>query len=125
MDEGDIVMVRTGQMATVGDFADWSRFRGKEAGLHWETATWLHERRVAAVAADNSMVEASAQIPGVWVPFHMLALCNLGLHLGEFWYLETLAHDCAADGVWECLLVAQALPIAGGSGSPVNPIAMK
>ena len=89
--EGDIVMVRTGQMATVGDFADWSRFRGKEAGLHWETAAWLHERRVAAVAADNSMVEASAQIPGVW----------------------------------ECLLVAQALPIAGGSGSPVNPIAMK
>ena len=80
--EGDIVMVRTGQMATVGDFADWSRFRGKEAGLHWETAAWLHERRVAAVAADNSMVEASAQIRGVWVPFHMLALCNLGLHLG-------------------------------------------
>jgi kynurenine formamidase len=123
--EGDIVMVRTGQMTTVGDFADWSRFRGKEAGLHWETAAWLHERRVAAVAADNSMVEASAQIPGVWVPFHMLALCNLGLHLGEFWYLEALARDCAADGVWECLLVAQALPIAGGSGSPVNPIAMK
>ena len=123
--EGDIVMVRTGQMSTVGDFADWSRFRGKEAGLHWETAAWLHERRVAAVAADNSMVEASAQIPGVWVPFHMLALCNLGLHLGEFWYLEALARDCAADGVWECLLVAQALPIAGGSGSPVNPIAMK
>ena len=65
------------------------------------------------------------QIPGVWVPFHMLALCNLGLHLGEFWYLEALARDCAADGVWECLLVAQALPIAGGSGSPVNPMAMK
>ncbi len=123
--EGDIVMVRTGQMATVGDFADWSRFRGKEAGLHWETAAWLHERRVAAAAADNSMVEGSAQIPGVWVPFHMLALCNLGLHLGEFWYLEALARDCAADGVWECLLAAQALPIAGGSGSPVNPIAMK
>jgi hypothetical protein len=86
---------------------------------------WLHERRVAAVAADNSMVEASGQIPGVWVPFHMLALCNLGLHLGELWYLEALARDCVADGVWECLLAAQALPIAGGSGSPVNPIAVK
>jgi hypothetical protein len=71
------------------------------------------------------MVEATGQIPGVWVPFHMLALCNLGLHLGEYGWLEDLARDCAADGVWECLLVAPALPIAGGSGSPVNPIAMK
>ena len=123
--EGDIVLVRTGQMSTVGDFSSWNAFHGREAGLHWETAEWLHARRVAAVAADNSMVEATAQLPGVRVPFHMLALCNLGLHLGEFWYLEALAADCAADGVWECMLVAQALPIAGGSGSPVNPLALK
>jgi kynurenine formamidase len=125
VEEGDIVLVRTGQMSTVGDFARWDAFRGREAGLHWETAEWLHDRRVAAVAADNSMVEASGQLPGVWVPFHMLALCNLGLHLGEFWYLEALAADCAADGVWEFMLVAQALPIDGGSGSPVNPLALK
>jgi len=123
--EGDILLVRTGQMSTVGDFATWDAFRGREAGLHWETAAWLHERRVAAVAADNSMVEATGQLRGVRVPFHMLALRNLGLHLGEFWYLEALAADCAADGVWDCLLVAQALPIAGGSGSPVNPLALK
>jgi kynurenine formamidase len=123
--EGDIVLVRTGQMSTVGDFANWRAFHGKEAGLHWETAAWLHERRVAAVAADNSMVEATGQLADVRVPFHMLALRNLGLHLGEFWYLERLATDCAADGVWEFLLVAQALPIDGGTGSPVNPLALK
>lgn len=123
--EGDIVMVRTGQMSTVGDFVQWDAFRGREAGLHWETAEWLHANRVAAVAADNSMVEATGQIKGVWVPFHMLALRNLGLHLGEFWYLEQLAADCAADSVWECMLAAQALPIQGGSGSPVNPLALK
>ena len=59
---GDIVLVRTGQMSTVGDFASWRAFQGKEAGLHWETAAWLHRRRVAAVAADNSMVEATGQL---------------------------------------------------------------
>ncbi len=123
--EGDILLVRTGQMSTVGDFVNWRAFHGKEAGLHWETAEWLHARRVAAVAADNSMVEATGQLADVRVPFHMLALRNLGLHLGEFWYLERLAADCAADGVWEFLLVAQALPIDGGSGSPVNPLALK
>ncbi len=124
--EGDILLLRTGQMTKVKHgFRDWSAFHGREPGLHWETAEWLHERRIAAVAADNSMVEASGVLPGIWVPFHMLALCNLGIHLGEFWQLEELADDCAKDGVYECLLVAQALPIEGGTGSPVNPIALK
>ena len=123
---GDVLLVRTGQMSTVGrHFSNWSAFHGREAGLHWETAEWLHEREVAAVAADNSMVEASGVLDDVAIPFHMLALCNLGIHLGEFWYLEALADDCAGDGVWEFLLVAQALPIEGGTGAPVNPLALK
>ena len=71
------------------------------------------------------MVEASAHLPGYYVPFHMLALVNLGIHLGEFWYLEELAADCAEDGVHEFMLVAQGLPITGGTGTPVNPLAMK
>jgi len=123
--EGDILIVRTGQMSDTQGFTDWSAYRRPEPGLHWETAAWLHERRVAAVASDNSMVEASGVLEGVWVPFHMLALCNLGIHLGEFWYLEELATECAADGVWEFLLVAQALPITGGTGSPANPLAIR
>ncbi len=125
VEEGDILLLRTGQMSRTRGFQDWSVFHGPEAGLHWETAQWLHERRVAAVAADNSMVEASGVMDGVMVPFHMLALTNLGIHLGEFWYLEELAADCAGDGVFEFLLVAQGLPITGGSGTPVNPLAIK
>lgn len=126
VESGDILLVRTGQMSTVGPhFTDWSVFHGLEAGLHWETAEWLHAREVAAVAADNSMVEASRVLEGVMIPFHMLALVNLGIHLGEFWYLEELAADCARDGVFEFMLVAQALPIEGGTGSPVNPLALK
>jgi len=126
VESGDILLVRTGQMSTVGeDFSNWKVFHGREAGLHWETAAWLHERQVAAVAADNSMVEASGVLEGVAIPFHMLALCNLGIHLGEFWYLEELAEDCASDGVFEFMLVAQGLPIVGGTGTPVNPLALK
>jgi kynurenine formamidase len=123
--EGDVLVVRTGQMSRVGAFDDWSVFQGPEAGLHWKTAEWLHERCVAAVAADNTMVEASQVLEGVMIPFHMLALCNLGIHLGEFWYLEDLAADCAEDGTWEFMLVAQGLPITGGTGTPVNPLALK
>jgi kynurenine formamidase len=126
VEEGDILLVRTGQMSKIGNFDDWSVFHGgNEAGLHFETAEWLHERRVAAVAADNSMVEASGVLKDVMIPFHMLAICNLGIHLGEFWYLEELAADCASDGIYEFMLVAQGLPITGGTGTPVNPVALK
>ncbi len=123
--EGDIALVRTGQMGTTQGFTDWSRFHGLEPGLHFETAEWLDARRVAAVAADNMMVEASEHLEGYMVPFHMLALVNLGIHLGELWDLEELADDCAEDGVYEFMLVAQALPITGGTGTPLNPLASK
>ena len=59
------------------------------------------------------------------MPFHMLALRDMGMPLGEFWDLEVLAEDCVRDGVYEFMLVAPPLPIAGAVGSPVNPLAVK
>ncbi|MGW0584714.1 hypothetical protein ACWD25_54565, partial [Streptomyces sp. NPDC002920] len=58
-------------------------------------------------------------------PLHQIAIPNMGLPLGEMWDLEALAEDCAADGVYEFLLVAAPLPVTGAVGAPVNPIAMK
>jgi kynurenine formamidase len=40
-------------------------------------------------------------------------------------FLEELAASCAADGRYEFMFVAPPLPITGGSGSPVNPVAIK
>jgi kynurenine formamidase len=125
IEEGDLILVRTGQMSQVDEFRDWSVFQGPQAGLHFTVCEWLADHRIAAVAADNSMVEASGVVPGLRVPFHMIALRDMGVSLGEFWNLESLALDCAEDGVYEFMLIAQAMPIEGATGSPVNPIAMK
>ncbi|MDT5009497.1 MAG: hypothetical protein QOH57_1114 [Mycobacterium sp.] len=120
---GDIVLIRTGW---------WARFletgNGAEpgAGLQWRCASWLHEHEVAAVAADNLMVEnPQSGIDGVFLPMHMLCLRDMGLMLGEYWNLTALAADCAADGVYEFQLVAPPLRVTGGVGSPLNPIAIK
>lgn len=120
---GDIVLIRTGW---------WQRFletgNGAEpgAGLDWRCASWLHEHDVAAVAADNLMVENPVSgIEGTYLPLHMLCLRDMGLMLGEYWDLGALAADCAADGVYEFQLVAPPLRVTGGVGSPVNPIAIK
>ena len=44
---------------------------------------------------------------------------------GEFWDLDALAADCAADGVYEFFLTATPLNLEGGVGSPANAVAVK
>ncbi|QDQ97224.1 cyclase family protein [Tomitella fengzijianii] len=121
---GDIVLIRTGAM-TVVDGDDWSRFGTTAAGLDYRTAEWFERHRVAAVAADTLAVEGPSPLPGVASPLHMVMIRDMGMHLGELWWLEDLADDCADDGVYEFFLAAQALRIVGGAGSPVNPVAVK
>ncbi|WP_422745949.1 cyclase family protein [Mycobacterium sp. WMMD1722] len=120
---GDVVLVRTGW---------WDRFLeagdGTEpySGLDWRCASWLHEHEVAAVAADNLMVEDPASgVEGTILPMHMLCLRDMGLMLGEYWDLGALAADCATDGVYEFQLIAPPLRVTGAVGAPVNPIAIK
>lgn len=122
---GDIVVVHTGwwtRFLSTGDGAE------PGSGLHWRCAIWLHEHEVAAVAADNLMVEdpdPANGVEGTFLPMHMLCLRDMGLMLGEYWDLTDLAADCAADGVYEFQLIAPPLRVIGAVGSPVNPIAIK
>lgn len=124
IERGDIVLVHTGW---------WSEFRrtgnrsAPVAGLNWRCAEWLYEREAAAVAADNITVEhlLSFGVDGMFLPFHLLCLRDMGLMLGEYWNTTELAADCAADGVYEFQIVAPPLNVTGAVGSPVNPIAIK
>ncbi|MFI7167197.1 cyclase family protein [Rhodococcus erythropolis] len=120
--EGDIVLVHTGWVTKFTRSGD----RSPSAGLDWRAAEWFHDRRVAAVAADNSGVEDVASgITGNMLPMHLLCLREMGLSFGEFWDLTALAADCAEDGRYEFQVVAPPLRISGGVGSPINPVALK
>ncbi|WUI27454.1 cyclase family protein [Mycobacterium sp. NBC_00419] len=123
VEPGDIVLVKTGWWARFVETGD-----GAEpgAGLDWTCASWLADHQVAAVAADNLMVENPVSgVDGAILPMHMLCLRDMGLMLGEYWNLNDLAADCAADGRYEFQLVAPPLSVTGAVGSPVNPIAIK
>jgi kynurenine formamidase len=125
---GDIVLVRTGQLARCRGIGDWAAYvSGSAPGLSFSSLAWLHGSEIAAVATDTFAVEVRPHefnAPCV-SPLHQIAIPNIGLFLGETFELDALAADCAADGVYEFLLVAAGLPIAGGVGLPVNPIAIK
>jgi kynurenine formamidase len=93
--------------------------------VSWRVAEWLYENNVGAIACDNVAVEVMVPEDEVFLPFHMIALRDMGMMLGEIWSLEELAEDCAADRVYEFFLCAPALKVTDGSGTPVNPVAIK
>lgn len=124
IEQGDFVIVRTGLLGQAIALGDWSLVRGTAPGLHYEVAEFFAERKIAAVASDTMMVEATGTMASYRVPLHMLLLRDMGLHMGEYWVLDELAEFCAKVGQSEMLLVAAPLPVAGGAGSPVNPMAL-
>jgi len=127
---GDIVLFRTGYVEAfyaIDDPVKRTEFLvGPAAGLGSKTIPWIHEKQIAAVAADNVALEAI--LPGGLSPgasLHGALLKDMGVYIGEIWWLADLAADCAKDGRYEFFLAAQPLHIPGGVGSPLNPVAIK
>jgi kynurenine formamidase len=127
VERGDILLVRTGHMSRYLDKGDWRHFDlDPFPGVSIHTTPWLHARQIAAIASDNYAVEVRpSELPTFRNPFHVLAIPNMGLTLGEIFFLEELAADCAADGRYAFLLVAPPLPVARAVGTPINPYALK
>jgi kynurenine formamidase len=123
---GDVLLVRTGQLGWWLDLPDKGEAGIGEPGLSPRTVPWLAEHDVAMVATDTTAVEIIPFEEGQpALGLHIGALRDLGLLLGELFDLDDLAGDCAADGVYECFLVATPMPVVGGVGSPLNPLALK
>jgi len=124
---GDALLVRTGHMTLCKDRGGWGTYAGGDApGLSFHTADWIHRRQIAAVATDTWGMEVRPnEIAGSFQPLHQVCIPNMGLTIGEIFFLDDLADDCARDGVYEFFFVAPPLPITGAVGSPINPLAIK
>ncbi len=121
--EGDILLVRTGHATRLDELGPWDTGSSK-AGLHPSCAPFLAERRVAALGCDSNSDTAPSITEGVGFPIHVLALTAMGVHLLDYLHLRELAGACDEAGRWEFLFVAAPLRIPGGTGSPLNPIAV-
>ncbi len=124
--EGDIVLVRTGQMARCLQ-QGWGDYAGGDApGLSLTTIPWLADRRVASVATDTWGVEVRPnELPGAYQPFHLVAVVYMGLLLGEMFQLEHLAAASARDGRYACMIAAPPLAVTGSAGAPPAPVAIR
>ena len=144
---GDVLLVRTGWLS-------WYRTLDAEAKADLsgalsspglapgrETARFLWDLHIAAVAADNPALEVwplGAELTveeraslrkdperGMEVFVHLSLLPLLGLPIGELFDLDGLAAACAADGRYECLLVSAPLHVRSGVASPPNALAIR
>ena len=76
---GDILLVRTGHTRRQAEVEPWDTANAK-AGLHPTTATFLAERRVAALGSDGNNDTVPSTTEGVAFPIHVLALNAMGVH---------------------------------------------
>ncbi|MFW6030478.1 MAG: cyclase family protein [Halanaerobiales bacterium] len=125
--QGDIILVRTGQLGRVLENGEWGDYAGGDApGLEFETLKWIYEKKIATIASDTWGVEVRPNRSDVYYqPWHQIIIPIIGMIHGELFYLEELAKDCAQDNKYEFLLVSGTMPLTNGVGSPINPQAIK
>jgi len=117
---GDALFVRTGLLHPERDY-DYESEYSIRAGLVASAVAWMHEREVSVYGGD--VIELSPyRSPRFPTPFHQIALCAVGLALLDWPDVEALKAACVEHGRSEFLLTVAPLPVAGGTGSAVNPI---
>jgi kynurenine formamidase len=121
--EGDVLLVRTGHTRRLAELGPWDTASAK-SGLHPTAMTFLAERAVSALGSDGNSDTAPSSTEGIDFPIHALALNAMGVHLLDYLQLEDLQAACERTGRWEFLFVAAPLRITGGTGSPLNPLAV-
>ena len=121
--EGDILLVRTGHSRRLAELGPWNTPESK-AGLHPTALRFVASRAVAALGSDGNSDTGPSTTEGVDFPIHALAIAVMGLHLLDYLQFEDLALACERVGRWEFLFIAAPLRIVGGTGSPVNPLAV-
>ena len=123
VEEGDVLLVRTGHTRRLAELGSWDTANAK-SGLHPTAMPLLAERGVSALGGDGNSDTAPSSTEGVGFPIHVLALNAMGVHLLDYLQLEDLLAACERTGRWEFLFVAAPLRITGGTGSPLNPLAV-
>ena len=120
---GDILLVRTGHAKRLAELDPWD-CRDAKAGLHPTTALFLAERQISVLGSDGNNDTAPSTTEGVAFPIHVLAINAMGVHLLDYLQFEDVVPRCEAEGRWDFLFVAAPLRIVGGTGSPLNPLAI-
>ena len=120
---GDVLLLRTGRWERVRQKGQWNFLAGA-AGMHASVAKWLRARDVALIGCDGVSDVMPSGVEGLANPLHELVLVGLGMRILDNLNLDDLATAAASRKRWEFLFVGAPLRVVGGTGSPLNPLAV-
>ena len=120
---GDAVLVRMGLAAF------WAANPGFEPpwlapGLHASALEFLYEHDAALLGWDLMEAPGQDAYGAPSLPIHSIAIPYMGLPLLDNANFDALGDACARAGRYEFMLTIAPLVVLGGTGSPVNPIAV-
>jgi kynurenine formamidase len=124
IESGDAVLIHTGWPATYT--TDKRAYARSQPGVGASAGLYLADRDISLLGADNSAVQPyygrnpADDVRAAISDLHLPYLRNLGIYLLEMLDLSTLARD----RVDQFLFCLAPLKVTGGTGSPVNPIAV-
>ena len=120
---GDILLIRTGRWTLVAKEGQWN-FLEKAAGSHATLAAWLKERDVAVIGCDGVSDVMPSGVEGLVNPLHELVLVGLGMPILDNLDLDAVAAKAAQLNRPTFMFVGAPLRVPGGTGSPLNPMAI-
>ena len=124
VEEGDVLMIRTGRAAMRKVKGGWDPLRVGFPGLDASCLPWLHERRVAVLGCDAVSDVAPSGYDGVPLPIHVGTLVAMGIHLIDNADLDAVSSACAGLNRNEFMFSMAPLILERGTASPVNPLAI-
>jgi kynurenine formamidase len=123
IEEGDILLIRTGQLHRRNVEGPVARTAGSTA-CQAACLPLFHERGIAVMGSDTGNDVSPAQYEKVPQPIHQVGITAMGLWILDNANLEDLAEACRQRNRWEFMVTIGPLPLHNTTGSPVNPIAV-
>ncbi len=120
---GDVLLIRTGRWEAVRQLGQWN-FVERAAGAHASVAAWLKARDVAVIGSDGVSDVMPSGVQGLANPLHELVIVGLGMPILDNLDLDAVAEAANERERWEFLFVGAPLRVRGGTGSPLNPLAI-
>jgi kynurenine formamidase len=119
---GDCIFVYTGLQKR--EAAEGPENLGQRIGIMPDGIRWMHEREISVYSGDCVDAFPNPYGPRYAIYFHAITIAAMGLILLDIPALEPLRDLCEELDRTEFLLTMAPLRLKGGTGCPVNPIAL-
>ena len=123
VEEGDILLIRTGQLHRRNVEGPVDESLGSTA-CQAACLPLFHQRGIAVLGSDTGNDVEPVQYPRVPLPIHQVGITAMGIWILDNANLEELADACRQRNRWDFMASIEPLRLHNTTGSPVNPIAI-